>query len=201
MSSTVMIPSRVLSSFSKALFTMSCRDRDIAGRKAIIEIVKGMCEQNAKERGRIELEESKIGRLDHKIEKLTIIKQVPGVESTAGLGLLVGINLGRPAKPVVRALAEGGGLDASEIAERAAILPPSVSRIIAALGDRGLLTRSKDASDARRAVIHLTDEGAALFKRVAPRSEAAYRRLEAEFGEENLKNLLIQHFQIPPYFL
>ncbi len=56
------------------------RDKGKAGRNAIIEIVKGMCEQNAQEWGRIELEETKIGRLDHKIEKLQIIKLVPGVE-------------------------------------------------------------------------------------------------------------------------
>src|SRR6185503_14659249 len=35
---------------------------------------------NAEPWGRIELEETKIGRLDHKIEKLQIIKLVPGVE-------------------------------------------------------------------------------------------------------------------------
>ena len=39
-----------------------------------------MAEANAAEWGRIELEETKIGRLDHKIEKLKIIKLVPGVE-------------------------------------------------------------------------------------------------------------------------
>ncbi len=38
------------------------------------------------------------------------VETVPGVESTAGRGLLVGINLDRPAKPVVRALAAAGVL-------------------------------------------------------------------------------------------
>ena len=36
--------------------------------------------QQAEELGRLELEETKIGRLDHKIEKLKIVKLVPGVE-------------------------------------------------------------------------------------------------------------------------
>lgn len=49
-------------------------------RRKIVDIVKRMAEANAVEWGRIELEESKIGRLDHKIEKLQIIKLVPGVE-------------------------------------------------------------------------------------------------------------------------
>lgn len=56
------------------------RNQGIGARRKIIEIVKGMCETNADDWGRIELEESKIGRLDHKIEKLHIIRDVPGVE-------------------------------------------------------------------------------------------------------------------------
>jgi aldehyde dehydrogenase len=52
----------------------------VAARKKVVEIVKTMADANAVEWGRIELEETKIGRLDHKIEKLRIIKLVPGVE-------------------------------------------------------------------------------------------------------------------------
>ena len=56
------------------------RKKGVAARAKIEEIVKTMAEKNAEEWGRIELEETKIGRLDHKIEKLKIIKLVPGVE-------------------------------------------------------------------------------------------------------------------------
>lgn len=52
----------------------------IAARQKIIDIVKTMAAANANEWGRIELEETKIGRLDHKIEKLHVVKLVPGVE-------------------------------------------------------------------------------------------------------------------------
>ena len=52
----------------------------VAARVKIVEIVKAMAEANAEVWGKIELEETKIGRLDHKIEKLKIIKLVPGVE-------------------------------------------------------------------------------------------------------------------------
>lgn len=50
-------------------------------RGRAIEIVKSMCEQRADEWGRKELEETKIGRLDHKIAKLHVIRQVPGIEA------------------------------------------------------------------------------------------------------------------------
>jgi len=56
------------------------RAMGVAGRSRVIEIVKAMCEANAEAWGRFEFEETKIGRLDHKIEKLRILKHVPGVE-------------------------------------------------------------------------------------------------------------------------
>ena len=52
----------------------------VAARVKIVEIVKAMAESNAEVWGKLELDETKIGRLDHKIEKLKIIKLVPGVE-------------------------------------------------------------------------------------------------------------------------
>jgi aldehyde dehydrogenase len=59
---------------------LQLRKKGVAARAKVVEIVKAMAEANAEEWGRIELEETKIGRLDHKIEKLKIIKLVPGVE-------------------------------------------------------------------------------------------------------------------------
>jgi aldehyde dehydrogenase len=49
-------------------------------RASAIECVRTICDRQADELGRLELEETKIGRLDHKIEKLKIIKLVPGIE-------------------------------------------------------------------------------------------------------------------------
>ena len=59
---------------------LQLKEKGVAARAKVVEIVKGMAEANAAEWGRIELEETKIGRLDHKIEKLKILKLVPGVE-------------------------------------------------------------------------------------------------------------------------
>jgi len=56
------------------------REKGLAGRAKVVEIVKEMCTSKAEEWGRFEFEETKIGRLDHKIEKLRIVKLVPGVE-------------------------------------------------------------------------------------------------------------------------
>jgi aldehyde dehydrogenase len=59
---------------------LQLKEKGIEARRQIEEIVKTMAEKNAESWGRMELEETKIGRLDHKIAKLKIIKLVPGVD-------------------------------------------------------------------------------------------------------------------------
>jgi aldehyde dehydrogenase len=59
---------------------LQLQQKGVAARIRIVEILKAMAEANAETWGRLELEETMIGRLDHKIEKLKIIKLVPGVE-------------------------------------------------------------------------------------------------------------------------
>ncbi len=55
-------------------------DSPLAHRAKAIECVRQICDEQAEELGTLEFQETKIGRLDHKIEKLKIIKLVPGVE-------------------------------------------------------------------------------------------------------------------------
>src|SRR5687767_6993718 len=59
----------------KKLVRLSLDDRD-----AIVKLVKQMAKDNAQAWGKMEFDETKIGRLDHKIEKLQILELVPGVE-------------------------------------------------------------------------------------------------------------------------
>jgi aldehyde dehydrogenase len=57
------------------------RDQGVSARKKAIAVIRRMCVSKAQEWGTIEFEETKIGRLDHKIEKLKICGDlVPGVE-------------------------------------------------------------------------------------------------------------------------
>src|SRR5579862_3044698 len=59
---------------------LQLRERGVAARAKVVEIVKTMAEANAEPWGKIEFEETKIGSLPHKIAKLGLIKLVPGVE-------------------------------------------------------------------------------------------------------------------------
>ena len=56
------------------------QDKTIEDRARAIACVVRICSTQCDELGRAELEETRIGRLDHKIEKLQIVKLVPGTE-------------------------------------------------------------------------------------------------------------------------
>ena len=60
-------------------FEQLCK-ASMADRGKAIDIVKTMCDQQAEELGRLEFDETRIGRLEHKIGKLRVIKSVPGLE-------------------------------------------------------------------------------------------------------------------------
>ena len=63
------------------------KTKGIAGRQKVVEIVKQLCTDNAAPWGKFEFEETKIGRLEHKIEKLQIVKLVPGTEWISPRGM------------------------------------------------------------------------------------------------------------------
>jgi aldehyde dehydrogenase len=54
--------------------------RGIAAREAATECIREICRTQAEELGTLEFEETRIGRLAHKIEKLSLVATVPGVE-------------------------------------------------------------------------------------------------------------------------
>ena len=59
---------------------LQLKEKGIEARRKIENIVKSLAEKNAEAWGKIEYDETKIGRLDHKIAKLGLIKLVPGVD-------------------------------------------------------------------------------------------------------------------------
>jgi len=63
------------------------KKQGFAGRAKVIEIVKTMCADQADRWGKIEFEETRIGRLDHKIAKLHGIKNVLGTEFLTPFGM------------------------------------------------------------------------------------------------------------------
>ncbi len=63
------------------------RKLGVAGRDKVVNIVKTMTYDKAEEWGKLELAETKIGRLDHKIAKLLGLRNVPGTEWLSPYGM------------------------------------------------------------------------------------------------------------------
>ncbi|TKT79141.1 homoprotocatechuate degradation operon regulator HpaR [Aquamicrobium sp. LC103] len=91
---------------------------------------------------------------------------------------------------VIRVLGEESPLDASELAERACVLAPSLTRIIKALEDRKLIRRQKDEEDGRRVLLSIARAGLDLLHEVTPESRAIYSELEAQYGRERIELLI-----------
>ena len=91
---------------------------------------------------------------------------------------------------VVRVLAEVDRLDATEVAARANILAPSLTRMIRSMTERGLIRRTKDASDGRRVMLSIAPKGQDLLAKASPASAEIYHQLEADYGAERLAELI-----------
>jgi homoprotocatechuate degradation regulator HpaR len=90
---------------------------------------------------------------------------------------------------VIRVLVEEDALDASQVAERCALLMPSLSRILQNLHKRGLIDRQADRGDQRRTLISITPAGRRLFETLSPLNEARYAYITEKFGYGKLELL------------
>lgn len=90
---------------------------------------------------------------------------------------------------VLRALSDGEALDARTLCERCVILPPSLTRILRALAQRGLIEQVADP-DARRHVVALTGAGRAICTTLSSEVAGKYHELEVAFGTDRLETLL-----------
>ena len=78
-----------------------------------------------------------------------------------------------------------GPLRLSELARREAVTAPTMSRVLAALDEQGLVIRTPDPHDARAVQIVLSDDGAARLAEVrSHRTALVARRLERLGHEE-----------------
>lgn len=91
---------------------------------------------------------------------------------------------------VLRVLYEAGEVDVTFIARHAAILAPSLTRILKSLRERGLVAIRRDDGDARRSLASLTNEGQTLVETAAPDSARTYDEISAAFGTERMAALI-----------
>ena len=70
------------------------------------------------------------------------------------------------------ALERKGSMTPGELAEHEKVQPPSMTRVIAVLEERGLVLREPHSTDRRQVILTVTPEGRDLVQRVRRRREA-----------------------------
>lgn len=91
---------------------------------------------------------------------------------------------------VLRVVSESGPMDQTLIAERACLLLPSLTRIIKAMENDGLLVRTPGADDKRKSMVTITADGQAIIDTHAVESNMLFQNLQKEFGREDMRTLL-----------
>lgn len=87
---------------------------------------------------------------------------------------------------VLRALTSVETIEVTALAEVTFLLPPSLSRILKDLDERGLINRRSSDADMRRGLISISPQGLQLIERAGSHSEEIYAEMTSRFGADRL---------------
>jgi homoprotocatechuate degradation regulator HpaR len=91
---------------------------------------------------------------------------------------------------ILRVLDERGPLELTLLGHEAVLLLPSLTRMIRAMAEEGLVVRTTPDADRRKAVVTITAAGQGVIMGHAVASRAVFARLAAAYGPEKLEMLL-----------
>lgn len=90
---------------------------------------------------------------------------------------------------IIAVLGENEGLTSTEVAQRTLMDKPTVSRAAASLIERGILDRTIDLEDRRRAPMKLSSEGQAIYAAVIPMALESEREFLDALSESEAQTL------------
>jgi len=93
---------------------------------------------------------------------------------------------------VLRVLIDEGAIDPSQLAASAILLPPSVTRILRELLERGLIDRILDPTDGRRSIVSISAPGRKIFEHTAEQTLRILEVYENGFGADRLRHLVAE---------
>ena len=91
---------------------------------------------------------------------------------------------------VLRVLSEHGEMDGTTLANRASLLVPSLTRIVATLREKGLVTQRRDAQDRRRQVVAITPKGQGIIDANTAQAARIVDGFKAQLGAADYETLL-----------
>lgn len=103
--------------------------------------------------------------------------------------LLRRYDLTEPQWRVLKTAEDGRSVELSELARKAALLMPSLSRIVRELEQRGYVTKAADPNDQRRMLATLTENGQRLVAAATPECDAVSANIRAAMGGAKMRRL------------
>jgi homoprotocatechuate degradation regulator HpaR len=91
---------------------------------------------------------------------------------------------------VLRVLVEYGRMDTKTLANRSSLLFPSLTRIVATMREKGLVTQTRDDKDRRRQFIEITPQGQKIIDDRAPQAAQIVADFKKSLGQDNYEKLL-----------
>ena len=88
------------------------------------------------------------------------------------------------------ALERNGAMTPTALADHEKVQPPSITRVIAALEERGLIQRMPHPSDRRQVVLAATDQGRELVAQIRRLREAWFARRLRELSSDERATLM-----------
>jgi len=90
---------------------------------------------------------------------------------------------------VLRTVGLDGEMEATRLAERVFLHPPSVTRIVRDLAAQGYVARGSDPQDRRVVRVAITPAGRAILEEALPQIREIARQIRAAYGPEALGDL------------
>lgn len=99
---------------------------------------------------------------------------------------------------VLRVLDEQGVMNTKTLADRSSLLFPSLTRIVATLREKELVTQTRDEKDRRRQFIEITPSGRKFINDHFDQSEKIVASFKETLGEQDYEILLNLLAQLDP---
>ena len=91
---------------------------------------------------------------------------------------------------VLRVLEEFGRMDTKTLADRSSLLFPSLTRIVATMREKGLVTQTRDDKDRRRQFIEITQTGQAIIDDHSLQAADIVAYFKKKLGQDDYETLL-----------
>jgi len=91
---------------------------------------------------------------------------------------------------VLRVLEEFGRMDTKTLADRSSLLLPSLTRIVATMRGKGLVTQTRDDKDRRRQFIEITNAGQAIIDDHSLQAADIVAFFKKKLGQDDYETLL-----------